>query len=207
MLTQPSFLDRNGTPKRDDGDSFQKRKAFLSLTLKTGAKRITSPRRWCGRRAWTVRPSPKSRRWTWTGPHWRHKLFPPASRWRTERRMGLLAQGLAGWPAHRKFILDKVTSTPKGAWKCNFPPFKEIMTERQTTQLTFNRRLSLCWPGSDREYPPKRYLTCPCTGVDLEVTGSCNPQELQLVIENKDDPENLPTSNRVIPYSSWIHLA
>ena len=30
----------------------------------------------------------------------------------------------------------KKTSVPIGAWKCNFPPFQEIMTDRQTDRQT-----------------------------------------------------------------------
>ena len=31
---------------------------------------------------------------------------------------------------------SKRTSAPTGAWKCNFPPFQETMTDRPTNQTT-----------------------------------------------------------------------
>ena len=36
-----------------------------------------------------------------------------------------------------------VTSAPLGAWKCNFPPLKEIITDRNTNQITDGHKVTL----------------------------------------------------------------
>ena len=33
-------------------------------------------------------------------------------------------------------LTGKITTAPIGAWKCNFPPFLEIMTDRPTDRQT-----------------------------------------------------------------------
>ena len=48
----------------------------------------------------------------------------------------------------RLFIGHLVTSAPIGAWKCNFPPSKEILTARPT-EINDHREVTLSiimWP-------------------------------------------------------------
>ena len=41
---------------------------------------------------------------------------------------------LWGKKLHAAIIEKKTRSTPIGAWKCNFPPFQENMTDRPTNR-------------------------------------------------------------------------